>query len=75
VTVTSLHPSTFMPTKIVLEQHGESVDALEDGVEATVRLAIGEDVEGVTGKFYDRLEEARAKDQRMTRRRGGSYGI
>lgn len=63
VTVTSLHPSTFMPTKIVLEQHGESVDSLEAGVEATVRLAIGDDVEGVTGRFYDRLEEARAKDQ------------
>lgn len=63
VTVNSLHPSTFMPTKIVLEQHGESVDALEDGIEATVRLAIGDEVEGVTGKFYDRLEEARAKDQ------------
>jgi NAD(P)-dependent dehydrogenase (short-subunit alcohol dehydrogenase family) len=63
VTVTSLHPSTFMPTKIVLEQHGESVDSLEGGVEATARLAIGEDVEGVTGKFYDRLQEARADEQ------------
>jgi NAD(P)-dependent dehydrogenase (short-subunit alcohol dehydrogenase family) len=63
VTVNSLHPSTFMPTKIVLEQHGHSVDRLEDGVEATVRLAIGEDVEGATGKFYDRRQEARAKDQ------------
>jgi NAD(P)-dependent dehydrogenase (short-subunit alcohol dehydrogenase family) len=63
VTVTSLHPSTFMPTKIVLEQHGQSVDSLEDGVEATVRLAIGEEVEGVTGRFYDRLEEARAQGQ------------
>lgn len=63
VTVTSLHPSTFMPTKIVLEQHGESIDPLEDGIEATVRLAIGADVEGVTGRFYDRQQEARAKEQ------------
>jgi NAD(P)-dependent dehydrogenase (short-subunit alcohol dehydrogenase family) len=63
VTVTSLHPSTYMPTKIVLEQHGESVDSLEEGVEATARLAIGEDVEGATGKFYDRRREARAEEQ------------
>lgn len=63
VTVTSLHPSTFMPTKIVLEQHGDSIDTLEEGVEATVRLAIGEDVEGVTGKFYDRQQEARTQEQ------------
>jgi NAD(P)-dependent dehydrogenase (short-subunit alcohol dehydrogenase family) len=63
VTVTSLHPSTFMPTKIVLEQHGTPIDSLEDGVEATVRLAIGEDVEGVTGKFYDRQQEAAAHEQ------------
>ena len=27
VTVNSLHPATFMPTKIVLEQHGHSVDS------------------------------------------------
>jgi NAD(P)-dependent dehydrogenase (short-subunit alcohol dehydrogenase family) len=63
VTVTSLHPSTKMPTKIVLEQHGESIDALEDGIEATVRLAIGAEVEGVTGVLYDRFEQARAQDQ------------
>ena len=31
VTVTSLHPATYMPTKIVLEQAGRSVDTLEDG--------------------------------------------
>jgi NAD(P)-dependent dehydrogenase (short-subunit alcohol dehydrogenase family) len=63
VTVNSLHPSTFMPTKIVLQERGSSMDSLEAGVEATVRLAIGSEVEGVTGRFYDRLEEARAQGQ------------
>ncbi len=63
VTVTSLHPSTFMPTKIVLDERGSSVDSLEDGVAATVRLAIGEDVEGVTGVFYDRTEETAVQEQ------------
>ena len=34
VTVASLHPSTYMPTKMVLEEIGRSVDRLEDGVDA-----------------------------------------
>jgi NAD(P)-dependent dehydrogenase (short-subunit alcohol dehydrogenase family) len=63
VTVNSLHPSSFMPTKIVLEQHGKSVDSLEQGVDAVLHLAVGDDVEGVTGRYFDRQDEARANDQ------------
>jgi NAD(P)-dependent dehydrogenase (short-subunit alcohol dehydrogenase family) len=63
VTVNSLHPATFMPTKIVLEQHGHSVESLEEGVEATLRLAVGDDVEGVTGRYFNRQAEAQADDQ------------
>jgi NAD(P)-dependent dehydrogenase (short-subunit alcohol dehydrogenase family) len=63
VTVNSLHPATYMPTKIVLEQAGRSIDSLEVGVEATARLAASPDVEGVTGRFFDRRSEARAADQ------------
>jgi NAD(P)-dependent dehydrogenase (short-subunit alcohol dehydrogenase family) len=57
VTVTSLHPSTYMPTKMVLEEVGDSVDTIEDGVAATVRLALDPQLEGVTGRFYDRQVE------------------
>jgi NAD(P)-dependent dehydrogenase (short-subunit alcohol dehydrogenase family) len=63
VTVNSLHPATFMPTKIVLEQHGHSVDSLEEGVEATLHLAIGDDLDGVTGRYFNRQDDARADDQ------------
>jgi len=63
ITVNSLHPATFMPTKIVLEQHGHSVDSLEEGVDATLRLAIGDDVDGVTGRYFNRQADARADDQ------------
>jgi NAD(P)-dependent dehydrogenase (short-subunit alcohol dehydrogenase family) len=63
VTINSLHPATFMPTKIVLEQHGHSVDSLEDGIAATLRLAIGADVEGVSGLYFNRRVETRADDQ------------
>jgi NAD(P)-dependent dehydrogenase (short-subunit alcohol dehydrogenase family) len=63
VTFTSLHPSTFMPTKIVLEEGGSPVDSLQQGVEATTRLAISPELEGLTGKFYDRFDEAAARGQ------------
>ena len=63
VTVNSLHPATFMPTKIVLEQHGHSVDSLEEGVEATMQLAVGADAEGVSGRYFNRQAEAPAEEQ------------
>jgi NAD(P)-dependent dehydrogenase (short-subunit alcohol dehydrogenase family) len=63
VTVNSLHPATFMPTKIVLDERGTSVDALDRGVDATVRLATDPTLDDVTGRFFDRETEARAEDQ------------
>jgi NAD(P)-dependent dehydrogenase (short-subunit alcohol dehydrogenase family) len=63
VTINSLHPATFMPTKIVLDERGTSVDSLERGVESTVRLAVAPELDGVSGRFYDRETEARAEDQ------------
>jgi NAD(P)-dependent dehydrogenase (short-subunit alcohol dehydrogenase family) len=61
VAVNSLHPSTYMPTKMVLEEVGHSIDTLEEGVAATYRLVV--DAEGVTGRFFDRTREARADGQ------------
>jgi NAD(P)-dependent dehydrogenase (short-subunit alcohol dehydrogenase family) len=58
ITVTSLHPATFMPTKIVLEEVGHSIDTLEEGVESIVRLATAPELEGVTRSFFDRQAEA-----------------
>lgn len=63
IAVNSLHPSTLMPTKMVIEQYGHSVDSLEDGIEATVRLAISPELEGVSGRFFDRRSEAAAHPQ------------
>ena len=56
--MTSLHPSTYMPTKMVLEERGSAVDTLEAGVAATSRLAVDPALDGVTGTFYDRQAEA-----------------
>jgi NAD(P)-dependent dehydrogenase (short-subunit alcohol dehydrogenase family) len=67
VTVNSLHPGTYMPTKIVLEEIGRSVDSLETGSAATVRLAIDAELEGVSGRFFDREEETAANPQAYDR--------
>ncbi|MEV0269229.1 SDR family NAD(P)-dependent oxidoreductase [Hamadaea sp. NPDC050747] len=63
VTVNSLHPATYMPTKMVLKSIGRSVDSLDVGVESVRRLAVSGDLDGVTGRFYDRMREERAADQ------------
>jgi hypothetical protein len=63
VTVNSLHPSTYMPTKMVLEEIGHTIDTIENGVAATDRLVSDDDLAGTTGKFFDRTREARAHAQ------------
>ena len=63
VTVTTLHPGTYMPTKMVLQERGSSVDTLQSGVDATARLALDPALDGVTGVFFDRLREAEPNAQ------------
>jgi NAD(P)-dependent dehydrogenase (short-subunit alcohol dehydrogenase family) len=63
VAVNSLHPATFMPTKMVTQEIGYSVDSISDGVAATSRLAVDPSLAGVTGRFFDRTREARANAQ------------
>jgi NAD(P)-dependent dehydrogenase (short-subunit alcohol dehydrogenase family) len=63
VTATCLHPGTYMPTKMVLEAGISPVDSLESGVAATRRLVVDPELDGVTGKYFDRLREARAHPQ------------
>jgi NAD(P)-dependent dehydrogenase (short-subunit alcohol dehydrogenase family) len=63
ITVTSLHPSTFMPTKMVTANGNSPIDTLEAGTEATVRLATDPALDGVTARFFDRLEPASANEQ------------
>jgi NAD(P)-dependent dehydrogenase (short-subunit alcohol dehydrogenase family) len=57
--VTSLHPATYMPTKIV----PSPTSTLEEGVTATVRLITDPDPAAVNGKFFDGLRERRADAQ------------
>ena len=63
VTANCLHPGTFMPTKMVLDTGVTPVDSLESGVEATMRLVAEPELDGVTGKYFERLREGRAHPQ------------
>lgn len=67
VTVNALHPATYMPTKIVLEQHGESIDPLEQGLDATVRLAVDPELDQISGHYFDGQEEVRPDPQAYDR--------
>ena len=59
VTVSSLHPATFMPTKIVA---GDPLSTIAQGVAATFRQVTAP-AEQVSGRFFNGPDEARANDQ------------
>jgi NAD(P)-dependent dehydrogenase (short-subunit alcohol dehydrogenase family) len=58
VAATCLHPSTYMPTKIV----ASPISSVADGVEATMRLMTAP-AEEVGGRYFNVLREARADPQ------------
>ena len=59
VTVTALHPATYMPTKMV----PSPISTLQEGVDATLRLVDSPEVEGVSGVYFNGQAEARADAQ------------
>jgi NAD(P)-dependent dehydrogenase (short-subunit alcohol dehydrogenase family) len=72
VTVNALHPATLMDTKMALQTFGYAMSTIQDGVEATLRLVVAPELDGISGRYFDRLREARANAQaydRAARRR------
>ena len=67
VTANALHPATLMDTKMVRETFGGAMSSVEEGTEATVRLATSPELEGVTGRYFDGKREARASRQAYDR--------
>ena len=63
VTVTALHPATFMPTTMVLEAGISPTSELEDGVVTTLRLVADPELEGVSGVYFDRTRPAEPHSQ------------
>jgi len=58
VTVNAVHPATLMDTKMVRESFGRARSTVAEGVEAVMRLAVGEEVAAVSGRYFDGVREA-----------------
>ena len=63
VTANCLHPATYMPTKMVHAAGVNPASSLEEGRDATLRLVADPELDGVTGRYFNGLQEARADDQ------------
>ncbi len=63
VTFNSLHPASFMPTKIVVGDGITAIDTIRDGVAATHHVVTAAGLAGVTGEFFDRTRRSRAIEQ------------
>jgi NAD(P)-dependent dehydrogenase (short-subunit alcohol dehydrogenase family) len=63
VTVNSLHPATYMNTTMVREGGITPISTVEQGGEAILHLAIGDDVAGKSGLFFNGMNQAQANPQ------------
>lgn len=60
ITVNSLHPATLMPTRMVEEGYGHTVDKLQTGVDAVRHLVESEDVEIISGQYFSIQQRSEA---------------
>ncbi len=67
VTVNALHPASLMDTNMVRDNFGSPMTDVAEGVEATVRLAVSPELEGITGRYFEGTREARADGQAYDR--------
>ena len=63
VTVTALHPATFMDTTMVRESGRAPLSSVEEGLDATWRLVADERLDGVSGLYFDGQREGRTDPQ------------
>jgi NAD(P)-dependent dehydrogenase (short-subunit alcohol dehydrogenase family) len=63
VTVTSLHPATYMDTTMVRAAGTTPLSTVEEGGEAVLDLAVADELAGKTGLFFNGKREARANAQ------------
>jgi NAD(P)-dependent dehydrogenase (short-subunit alcohol dehydrogenase family) len=63
VTVNCLHPSTYMPTKMVAAAGIRPASTLEDGIRPTLRLVADPELDLTTGEYFDRNHESAAHSQ------------
>jgi NAD(P)-dependent dehydrogenase (short-subunit alcohol dehydrogenase family) len=63
VTVNCLHPAILMNTNMVFEFFGRTMSSVEDGAKALEHLITSEDLENVTGEYFNGMRKSRAIDQ------------
>ena len=63
VTVNAVHPASLMNTKMVYESFGRTMSTVDEGVEATMRFATSPELDGLSGRYFDRLREGLAHPQ------------
>ena len=64
VTVNALHPATFMDTKMLREGLGRAGRTeVAEGVESLSRLVADPALDGVSGRYFDQLDEGTAEAQ------------
>jgi NAD(P)-dependent dehydrogenase (short-subunit alcohol dehydrogenase family) len=63
VTVNALHPATYMNTTMVREGGITPISTVEQGGDAILHLAEGDDVAGKTGLFFNGMQQSQANPQ------------
>jgi NAD(P)-dependent dehydrogenase (short-subunit alcohol dehydrogenase family) len=63
VTANAVHPATLMDTPMVRDAGIQPMSTVDEGAAATLRLIAAPELDGVTGRFFNGLHEARANEQ------------
>jgi NAD(P)-dependent dehydrogenase (short-subunit alcohol dehydrogenase family) len=63
VTVNALHPATYMNTTMVREGGVTPISTVEQGGDAILHLATGDDVAGKSGLFFNGMRQSQANPQ------------
>jgi NAD(P)-dependent dehydrogenase (short-subunit alcohol dehydrogenase family) len=66
-TVNALHPATLMDTKMVRQSFGRTQDTVEEGARSVEHLVADPELDGVTGRYFDKTSESRANEQAYDR--------
>ncbi|HSI79299.1 MAG TPA: SDR family NAD(P)-dependent oxidoreductase [Solirubrobacterales bacterium] len=67
VTVNALHPATLMDTAMVRGTLGRPRSTVAEGAEATLRLIAAPELERVSGRYFDGVDESAADPQAYDR--------
>ena len=63
LTVNALHPATLMDTQMVRGSFGRAMSEVDEGADALTRLVADPELDGVSGRYFDQLEEGAPHEQ------------